>query len=151
VTVVWAVTAVVPVADELIVVVHVPPLVTQPAGGLGVETAPSESTLVKVTAVPFGARTSPSPGSTQTVAVKVCESPTSFVSSGVIAIRASTHVFSAGSELAPVPSVLRESARPLTVTVVWAVTSVVPVVVELIVVVQLPAVVEQPVGGFGVE
>src|SRR5829696_1229008 len=69
-TVVCAVTVDVPVVDDVIVVVHEPPVVSQAAGGLGADVAPT-STVVNVTCVPSGASTSPVPSLTKTVAVKV--------------------------------------------------------------------------------
>jgi len=49
----------------------------------------------------------------------------------VIAILAFTHVFVAGPELVPVPSVFRVIDWPPTVTVVWALTTVTPVTGDL--------------------
>ena len=51
---------------------------------------------------------------------------------------ASAHSFVAAPELAPTPLVSRCSETPPTLTVVWALTTVVPVTAELSVIVQLP-------------
>ena len=70
--------------------------------------------------------------------MNVCGAPTRFVASGVIAIFASTHLFVAGPEFAPAPSVLRVSETPATASVVCALTVVTPVTAELRLIVQEP-------------
>ena len=64
--------------------------------------------------------------------------PTSLVAFGAIRIRAFTHVFTAGPEFAPVPSVFRVKGTPPTVTVVCALTVVTPVTAEDRPIVQEP-------------
>src|SRR5262249_25423876 len=59
---------------------------------------------------------------------------------GAIEIFAFTHVFTAGPELAPVPSVARVSTTPPTESVTCAETVVCPVPAEVSVTLQLPVV-----------
>src|SRR5262249_52426913 len=103
--------------------------------------APFESTSEKSTCSPAaGPNPAPLPRSFSSVTVNVCGWPTSFVAAGAIGIRALTHVFWAGPELAPVPSVSRWTDRPASDTVVCALTVVCPVVLEVSVIVQEPEV-----------
>jgi hypothetical protein len=81
--------------------------------------------------------------------VNVCGAPTAFVADGAMWILAFTHVFVAGPELAPVPSVFLASTTPPTTTVLWALTVVTPVTDEVSVTWQEP-VPPVVVHGFGV-
>ena len=71
--------------------------------------------------------------------MKVCGAPTSLVASGAMVIRALTQVLTAGPLLSPTPSVFAGEDHALgVVNVVCALTVVVPVVGEVMVVVQRP-------------
>ena len=94
-------------------IVHLPlPSVFAPASShvlaaaFSTATAPFEGVNEKSTCAPEKAtKPAPSPRSFDNVTVNVCGAPIRFVASGVIAIFASTNVFTAGPEFGATPSV----------------------------------------------
>ena len=87
------------------------------------------------------------PGSAVTVIVNVCAVPTSFTALGLIDTFASTYFFTADPELPCVPSVVRVTSSPPSVTTAVAFAVNVPTLLLLIVSVQvavLPLTVGEP-------
>jgi len=129
---------------EVKVIVHEPvPFVFAPAAvhvPVGaVWTAPFESVNVTSTCSPVAGTNVPVPVSFSSVTVNVCETPISFVADGAIEIRAFSQVlFAFALSPACASPVARVSETPPTVTVVAALTAVVPVVVEVICTVHEP-------------
>src|SRR6266542_328207 len=103
----------------------------QVVAGRSAKLAPPASTTLKLTCSPFAGTKVPVPGSFFTVTVKVWVSFTGSVSSGAIAIQASTQLFWAVPLFGATPFVERVSETPPTATVVFALITVVPVVAEV--------------------
>src|SRR6185503_1087343 len=136
-TVVEALTMVMPAVGELKVTVHepVPPAVVQ----LGAESVPGPEAMAKLIVVPSGALVYPPvPVLMFTWPVKVWLALISLVPSAAIETLASTQVLVAGPLLPPAPLVLRERLTPPTLTVVEALTMVMPAVAEVSVTVHEP-------------
>src|SRR5262249_3932160 len=118
--------------------VFAPALVQLPVGRFG-RVAPFAGVSVTSTCSP-AAGPNPPPLSFSSVTVKVCGWPISFVAPGAMKIRAATQTLLAFPELPPAPFVVRVSVRPATEVVTLALTTVVPGLAEVIVMVQLPVV-----------